>query len=158
MTFERLDGIAVCDGVADSGWASAGSLLRTPCLQRRTGWLENLSPPPARGGLAGALLGAAAPLAFCLGLVALAASAPLEATAPRWFILVYGAGCVLLALLAVLLSGPGRTPAQSAEWPNGLAAEQWTGPYAASKIVAMPCPAPMHIVARPSFAPRSRMA
>jgi hypothetical protein len=44
--------------------------------------------------------------AFCAGLLALAVLPPLGVAVPRWLILAYGAGCALLALLAVRLSGP----------------------------------------------------
>jgi hypothetical protein len=33
---------------------------------------------------------------------------------PRWFALAYGAGCILLALLALLLSRPWQGPRASA--------------------------------------------
>ena len=58
------------------------------------------SPPPGRGEWGGFLLAWAAALAFCAGLVGLAASPRFGAEAPRWFILAYGVGCALLALLA----------------------------------------------------------
>ena len=59
---------------------------------------------PELGGLGGYLLAWAAPLAFCSGLCGLAVSSVFEAAVPRWFILGYGSGCALLALLAPLLS------------------------------------------------------
>jgi hypothetical protein len=59
--------------------------------------------------VAGPLLACSAALAFCSGLIGLAASSLREeAPAPLWLILVYGGGCVLSALLAALLSGPRR--------------------------------------------------
>jgi hypothetical protein len=110
MTIGCQVDIAAHVGGADRGQASAGAILRTRRPQPETSWEESLSLPPEPGGLAGALLACTAPLAFCSGLIGLAMSSLLEAPAPRWLILAYGGGCVLLALLAALLSRPRRIP------------------------------------------------
>ena len=62
------------------------------------------SLPTSRGGLGSYLLAWTVPLSFCSGLLGLAVSAQFAVAVPRWFILAYGAGCVVLALLALLLS------------------------------------------------------
>jgi hypothetical protein len=57
-----------------------------------------------RVSLGGYLLGWTAPLSFCAGLCGLAVSSAFEVAVPRWSIVGYGAACVLLALLAQVLS------------------------------------------------------
>jgi hypothetical protein len=108
MTFERQDSIAIRVCGADCVRESARTFLRTHGPQPGVSWQEGPSLPPDRSGPAGPLLACAAALAFCSGLVELALSSPFESPAPRWFILAYGVACVLLALLALLLSGPRR--------------------------------------------------
>jgi hypothetical protein len=62
---------------------------------------------PDRGDLAGLLLACLVGLAFCSGLIALAVLPSQGVAVPRWVILAYGFGCVLLALAAPLLSRRG---------------------------------------------------
>ena len=85
----------------------SGAFPRTQRPQPGRYWQEGIAIPRERGGLASPLLAWAALLAFCSGLIGLAASSLLEASPPRWLIQAYGGGCFLLALLAALLSGPG---------------------------------------------------
>jgi hypothetical protein len=61
-----------------------------------------------RSELSGYLLAWAVPLWFCLGLVGLAVSPWLGVAVPRWLILIWGAGCALLALLAGAAQQPSR--------------------------------------------------
>jgi folate-dependent phosphoribosylglycinamide formyltransferase PurN len=85
----------------------AGAFFQTgrpehPPLRR-----ESAFPPrPGRVALGSYLLAWTVPLSFCSGLLGLAALSRLEAAVPRWFILAYGAGCALVALLALLLCRP----------------------------------------------------
>src|SRR5262249_12597813 len=65
-----------------------------------------LSRRPGPGGLAAPLLACTVPLALCWGLLALAVLPPLGVAVPRRAIGAYGVGCLLPALLAVLLSRP----------------------------------------------------
>jgi hypothetical protein len=67
---------------------------------------ETLPPRPERDGLALYLLAWTVPLGFCAGLFALAVSSAFEVVVPRWLILAHGVGCVLVALVALLLSLP----------------------------------------------------
>jgi hypothetical protein len=106
MTLECRHGIAALGGVAQRGRRSAGAFLPTHCPQPRTFLPDDLSLPPAWGALAGAVLACAVPLAFCSGLIGLAVSSRFVEPVPRWLILVYGVGCVLLAWLALVLSRP----------------------------------------------------
>src|SRR5262245_6513791 len=62
--------------------------------------------PPEPGSWWAYLLALAVPVAFCGGLLQLALLPALGVTVPRWLILAYGVGCILLALLAILLSPP----------------------------------------------------
>jgi hypothetical protein len=81
--------------------------LPTRCPGRRAPELEGpVAFVPGRSGLIGFLLASTVPLWFCAGLVGLAVAPSLGAPVPRWLILAYGVGCVLLALLALLVSQP----------------------------------------------------
>jgi hypothetical protein len=73
------------------------------------------------GGYVFALTGAAA---FCSGLCALAVTSVFEVAVPRWFILAYGVSCVLLLLLAPVLSPaasavPGARPCSTSATTAG---------------------------------------
>ena len=113
MTFRRQDSVATHVGTAGRGREGAGAFLRTYRRQPSVPWQQSLSLPTPHKGLTGAVLACLAPMAFCLGLVGLAVSSRFEATAPRWFILAYGLGCVVVTLLGLLLSGPPRLPRPS---------------------------------------------
>jgi hypothetical protein len=52
------------------------------------------------------LLAWTVPLGFCAGLFALAISPAFEVVIPRWLVLAHGGSCVLVALVAPLLSLP----------------------------------------------------
>jgi hypothetical protein len=72
-------------------------------------------------GLAFYLLAWTVPLGFCAGLFALSVSSVFEVVIPRWLILAHGGGCVLVALVAPLLSLPWqhrRTAGQQAHRPS----------------------------------------
>jgi hypothetical protein len=99
MNFQCQDSRVVCARVASSGRERAATLQRTRCPQPR-------ASAPESGGLIGYLLGWTVPLAFCSGLIGLGVSSPFEVAVPRWLILAHGAGCVLVALLALLLTRP----------------------------------------------------
>jgi hypothetical protein len=108
MTLNRQDGLgAVPVGVANRGREMAGAFLPGRPRVGAGRWQEG--PPlarPVRAGWTAYLLGWTASLSFCGGLFGLAVSPALEVAVPRWFILAYGIGCPLLALLAVLLRRP----------------------------------------------------
>ena len=57
---------------------------------------------PERGWRSGYLFAWTSALSFGSGLCALAVAPAFDVTVPRWFILVYGVACALLALLAPL--------------------------------------------------------
>jgi hypothetical protein len=83
------------------------SCLRRRFPQRRPSSSEEaLTPRPEFRGLAPYLLAWAAPPGFCSGLIGLAVSPAFEVVVPRWLILAYGGGWVLVALVAPLLSLP----------------------------------------------------
>jgi hypothetical protein len=63
--------------------------------------------PPERGGLAAFLLGCLVAPVFCGGLFGLAVLPTQGVAVPRWLILAYGFGCVLLALAAAALGRRG---------------------------------------------------
>jgi hypothetical protein len=99
-----------------------------------------------RGGLAVYLLAWAAPLSFCAGLVALAVLPSFGVAVPRGFILVHGAHCTLLALLALLLRRPWlplQSPArQHRRHPKDVGAAggwaaTWKGPRASARSRAL---------------------
>jgi hypothetical protein len=106
MTRNRQDGLTVHIGVAKSERLMTGPLPSTRCPRAGTWQDRPLSRAPEWVGLAGFVLACLVLPAFCLGLFALAMLPSLEVAVPRWLILTYGAGCVLLAQLAVLLSSP----------------------------------------------------
>ena len=112
MTLKCQDHFAVHVGVAIRGRDSAGNYLRTDCSGPRTSRQEDLSLPTEWGRLTGYLLACTVPMAFCSGLVGLAVSPLFEVAVPRWLILAHGIDCILLALLAVLLTRPWQ-PIQS---------------------------------------------
>jgi hypothetical protein len=88
------------------------------------------SLPPSREGLGSYLLAWSVPLSFCSGLLGLAVLSPF--VAPRWFVLAYGAGCALVAVLALLLSRPWQRPQAAARRgapPAGLTDNK--GPFLA---------------------------
>jgi hypothetical protein len=94
-------------GVANGQRQTTGPLPRRRCPPAGTSWQEgHLSRPTEWAGLGALLLACALAATFCAGLLALAVLPPLGVAVPRWLILAYGAGCVLLGLLAVRLSGP----------------------------------------------------
>jgi hypothetical protein len=64
------------------------------------------SGPPEQGELGGYLLGWLMTLVFCSGLIGLAVLPPWGMALPRWLLLVYGAGCGLLTVLAMYQSRP----------------------------------------------------
>jgi folate-dependent phosphoribosylglycinamide formyltransferase PurN len=91
--------------------ASTGVCLPMRCPECPPARLEvPFALPPGRGGLGSYLLAWTVPLSFCFGLLGLAVLSPFGAEVPRWFVLAYGAGCALVALLALLLSWPWRQP------------------------------------------------
>jgi hypothetical protein len=75
-------------------------------LRRTSSLGAALTPRPEWCGLAIYLLAWTVPLGFCAGLVGLAVSSAFEVVVPRGLILAYGGGCVLVALVAPLLSLP----------------------------------------------------
>jgi len=107
MTLNRQDGLAVHVGVAYRRRELAGAFLPGRPRVEAVRWQEGPSSgPPELSGLDSYLLAWTATLSFCGGLFGLAVSSALEVAVPRWFILAYGVGCALLALLALLLSRP----------------------------------------------------
>ena len=81
-------------------------------------WQEGPSSgPPELGRLGSYLLAWTAALSFCGGLFGLAVSSAFEVAVPRWFILAYGVGC---ALLALLLSRPWQQRPTSTPQDHGL--------------------------------------
>jgi hypothetical protein len=154
MTLECQHGIAVQGGVAKRGRESTGTFLPTHCPQPRTFLQDDLSLPPEWGALAGAVLACAVPLAFCSGLIGLAVSSRFEV--PRWLILVYGVGCVLLALLALSLSRPWQQVRPSARpLPRGLKEQRFPGGAAMKehRYCATDSPEPFGLSASRSSAP-----
>jgi hypothetical protein len=87
-----------------------GPFRRTRRPQPETFQQDDRALPPEGGGLAAVLLACAAPLAFCTGLIGLAASSAMQVPAPRWLILACGVGCVLPTLLAAWLTRPWLQP------------------------------------------------
>src|SRR5262249_14865748 len=107
MTLNRQDGLAVHVGVAYRRRELAGAFLPGRPRVEAVRWQEGPSSgPPELSGLDSYLLAWTATLSFCGGLFGLAVSSALEVWVPRCFILAYGVGCALLALLALLLSRP----------------------------------------------------
>jgi hypothetical protein len=107
MTPNRQDGLAALQGGAYRGRESAATFRQTYCPQPRASSPEgHLLAAADAGGLAGYLLGLTVSLVFCSGLVALAVSSLFEVAVPRWLILADGIGCVVVALLALLLTRP----------------------------------------------------
>jgi hypothetical protein len=83
------------------------SYLQKRFPERRTSSAEEArTPRPEWGGLALYLLTWTVPLGFCAGLFGLAVSSAFEVVVPRWLILGHGVACVLVALVAPLLSWP----------------------------------------------------
>jgi hypothetical protein len=74
-----------------------------------------LNLPPWRGGLAAPLLAIAVGPAFCSGLFGLAVLPTQGVAVPRWLILAYGFGCVLMALAAALLGRSDDDPRPSGQ-------------------------------------------
>ena len=92
-------------GPAESVPKMARDFLPTRCPTARAPWQEDSSSGPQRqSGLAGYLLAWASALSYCEGLFYLAVLPPCGVAVPRWLIFAYGVGCVLLAVLALLLS------------------------------------------------------
>jgi hypothetical protein len=92
-------------GLPGSVSATAEARIQTRCPERPSPRLESaFSLPTSRGGLGSYLLAWTVPLSFCSGVFALAVLSRYGVAVPRWFALAYGAGCVVLALLALLLS------------------------------------------------------
>jgi Formyl transferase len=102
-------------GLPGGASAIAGACRQTRCPERLPPRLEGaFSLPPGRGGLGSYLLAWTVPLSFCSGLLGLAVLARFGVAVPRWFALAYGAGCTVVALLALLLSRPWQRPRASA--------------------------------------------
>jgi hypothetical protein len=106
MTLNCQGGLMVPAHVTNGGRPVTRLLPPRCCLRTGPSWQEG----PAWARLVGFVLACLVLPAFCLGLIALAVLPSLEIAVPRWLILVYGAGCVLLAVLAVLLRGPWHEP------------------------------------------------
>jgi formyltetrahydrofolate deformylase len=120
-------------GLPDGMAAIAGACLQMRCPERPPPRLEGaFSLPPSREGLGSYLLAWSVPLSFCSGLLGLAVLSPF--VAPRWFVLAYGAGCTLVAVLALLLSRPWQRPQAAARRgapPAGLTDNK--GPFLTRK-------------------------
>jgi hypothetical protein len=107
MSFNRQDGQAVQVGVFNRGRDLPRTFARMHVPQPSTSWEESPSSGlPRWGALEGYLLAWTAALSFSGGLFVLAVLPPLGVEVTRAFILASGLGCVLLALLALLLSRP----------------------------------------------------
>jgi formyltetrahydrofolate deformylase len=111
-------------GLPGSAPQVAGVRLQMRCPERPPLRLEGpFSLPPGRGGPGSHLLAWTVPLSFCAGLLGLAVLARFGVAVPRWFILAYGGGCAVVALLALLLCRPWqrlRGPARRGAGPVEL--------------------------------------
>jgi hypothetical protein len=88
---------------------------------RRTSSLEVSLPLRSEwSGLAIYLLAWTVPLGFCSGLLGLGVSSAFEVVIPRWLILAHGGGCVLVALVAPLLSLPWQSCPTTAQQDHRL--------------------------------------
>jgi hypothetical protein len=100
--------------------------LRRRFPERRTSSPEKALPPsPEWCGLALYLLAWTVPLGFCTGLFGLAVSPAFEVVVPRWFILAHGVGCVLVALVAPLLSLPWQHRQNAGQQAQGRVVGTW---------------------------------
>jgi hypothetical protein len=108
MTVNRQGVRAVRVGAANRAREVAEPFLRKHCPRLRASRQDGHSPTPEWGGHGAPLLACAVPLAFCSGLLQLVVLPAHGVVVPRWLILAHGAGCVLLAVLALLLSRPWR--------------------------------------------------
>jgi hypothetical protein len=108
MTLNHQDDLAAVQvGVAYRRREIVGAFLPGRPRVKAVRWPEGPSSgPPELSGLDSYLVAWTATLSFCGGLFGLAVSSTFEVAVPRWFILAYGIGCALLALLALLLSRP----------------------------------------------------
>ena len=102
------------------------SYLRRRFPERRTSSAEEaLTPRPEWGGLALYLLTWTVPLGFCAGLFGLAVFPAFEVVVPRWLILGHGVGCVLVALVAPLLSLPWQYRQNAGQQAQGRVVGTW---------------------------------
>jgi hypothetical protein len=122
MTLNRQDGLdAVHVGVANRGREIARAFLPGRPRVGAERWQEGPSSgPPELSGLNSCLLAWTAALSVIGGLIGLAVSPAFEVAVPRWFILAYGVGCALQALLALLLSRPWQQRPTSTCQDHGL--------------------------------------
>jgi hypothetical protein len=144
MTLNRQDTYAAHVGVASRGPNSAGTFPRTACSQPRTARQEGLTLPPEWARLAGYLLAWTVPVVFCSGFVGLAVSSLFEVAVPRWVVLAHGIDCILVALLALLLTGPWQQPCHGkGEDANRDWAETWNGSRERDALERLPADRPL---------------
>jgi hypothetical protein len=156
MTLNRQDGLdAVQVGVANRGREIAGAFLPRRPRVGAVRWQEGSSSDPAElGGLGSHLLAWTAALSFCGGLLGLAVSPAFEVAVPRSFILAYGVGCALQALLALLLSRPRQQRPNSTRQDHDLLMGEGPMAFRAAAAKAsmahFSCMAPKRAAVRPA--------